>query len=111
MSRSSPQRRQPRPLALCSCCILVGMDFFGGLKDSGFLQDLDYSTTLYKWLLGFFLVAVIYWMLLSREMFNHRVVPFLFFSFFPFCSPLCILCVVFVFLCFFNIIILLIKKK
>ena len=49
-----------------------------------FLQDLDYSTTLYKWLLGFFLVAVIYWMLLSREMFNHRVVPFLFFSFFPF---------------------------
>ena len=40
MSRSSPQRRQPRPLALCSCCILVGMDFFGGLKDSGFFARL-----------------------------------------------------------------------
>ena len=39
---------------------------------------------------------------------------FLFFSFllfFLFCSPLCILCVVFVLLCFFNIIFLLIKKK
>ena len=34
---------------------------------------------------------------------------FLFFSLF--CSHLCILCVVFVFLCFFNIIFLLIKKK
>ena len=35
---------------------------------------------------------------------------FLFFSF-SFCSPLCILCVVYVLLCFFNIIFLLIKKK